>query len=276
MKKAFVFSFLFCSVQFVSGQNIERKILIEKGVFYYTTIDEQFQIATLHTGKFSEGLKTAKHLALPAGRNYDDPIVPFAWDLEGKDVYAINFLVHPLNDRNEALKKIEISSLQEWVAALTPSDVIMKSVDASMLTYNDPYAFIIKRSNTLSNFFYDGIALDEKNYCMAICNNAELSIWNYNGTEWKHGVIQHFPVDGYFSLFEFKKQPYLVLSDGSIHKISGDTVEQTSATSTGTALSNGIIIVNKDDGTIKFLKNDKLDQTTPLNELIKKKATIIL
>ena len=62
-------------------QKIERKIIIKNNNFYYTTIDEEFQIATLHIGKTTDSLNAAKHYALPAGRNYDEPVNPFSWDV---------------------------------------------------------------------------------------------------------------------------------------------------------------------------------------------------
>jgi hypothetical protein len=276
MKRLFSISFFLFTAALAAGQNIERKILIEGGKFYYTTIDEEFQVATLHTGKATEALKTAKHLALPAGRNYSDPVVPFAWDVSGASVFAVNFLMHPLNDRNEALKKIEISALREWTPELKPFDLIMQSVDANMMAYNDPYEFVRKRSSLLENFFYDGITKSDGSYCMVVSNNGELSVWNYTAEGWKHGNIQPMRVGGYFSLFEYKKNTYLLLSDGSSHKIEQDTVNAAAAFTLGTALSSGVLVENKDDGTIKFLKNEKIDQSMPLNELIKKKANPIL
>ena len=50
----------------ISAQMIERKIIIENSHFYYSTIDEEFQIATLHVGNVSDGLKKSKKHS-PAG-----------------------------------------------------------------------------------------------------------------------------------------------------------------------------------------------------------------
>ncbi|MGZ4048179.1 MAG: hypothetical protein ACXVNN_02385, partial [Bacteroidia bacterium] len=215
--------FMFISIA-LTAQALERKIIIENKHFYYTTIDAEFQIATLHIGNVSEALKTGGNLALPAGRNYDDPINPFSWDVLKDDFYAVSFLNHPLNDRNEALKRVKISSLQEWDNnKVTVLSMIMKSIDLPPFAYNDPYLSTIKRSNTLNNFFYDGIAISDSSYYMVITNNGELSIWNYNGLAWKSSEIQKIPVDGFFTLFELKKHPYLILNNGQVYEISTKT-----------------------------------------------------
>ena len=256
----------------VSAQEIERKIIIQNNHFYYTTIDAEFQIATLHVGNVSEGLKTAKLLALPAGRNYSDPVNPFSWDVLKEDFYAINFLNHPLNDRNEALKRIKINSLTEWNDKTTVLDMVMRSTDLSPFAYNDPYSFVIKRSNTLNNFFYDGVASDDSTYCMAITNNGEMSIWIFKGAVWQHSEIQKIPVDGFFSIFNYKKSVCMILNNGQTYEYSTKTNSLVEGKNSGVKLSDGILIVNKDDNTIKYLKDSQLDRSTPLNELIKKKA----
>ena len=51
--------------------------ITESGNYYFTTIDELTQLATLHTGKDTSKIKSAKKLAMPVGRNFDDPIIPF-------------------------------------------------------------------------------------------------------------------------------------------------------------------------------------------------------
>lgn len=126
----------------VSSQSIERKIIIQNGNYFFTTIDENNQLANLHTGKFTDSIKSAKKLAMPAGRNFDDPIIPFSWDVVDTNIFAISFLLHPLNDRNEAIKRMNISSLKERSKTLTPMELIMLSVEMNPFAYNDPYLFV--------------------------------------------------------------------------------------------------------------------------------------
>lgn len=274
MRKTFFVSFFILFSSVVFSQPIERKIIIQNGNYFFTTIDESNQLATLHTGKFSDSLKAAKKLAMPVGRNFDDPIVPLSWDIVDTNIYAISFLLHPLNDRNEAIKRINISSLKEWSKSPTPMELINLSVDMKPFAYNDPYLFVTRRSNILEGFFYDAIATST-GYTMAISNNGEISIWNYNGTEWKHGEVIKFPIDGYFSLFEKNKKTYLILSSGVVQEVSINRVSSNKKDG-GIKLKDGFLIVNKDNDSVWFMKNEDLNQHIPLNELVTKKAKRIL
>ena len=253
------------------GQAIERKIIIENGNYFYTTIDDNNQLATLNTGKASEAINGSKKLAMPAGRNYDDPIIPFAWDVDDTSVYAVSFLLHPLNDRNEAIKRMHLSSLKEWSATIMPINLIMQSVEASPHAYNDPYLFITRRSNVIRDFYFDAISIQGNSYTMVISNNGELCIWNYNGSSWNHSDVFKFPVDGYFSLFEKDKKTYLMLNSGVVFEVSQEGIKAVNK-DCGFSLSVGFLIINKDENTISFMKNSDLNQHIPLNELISKKA----
>ena len=272
----FFFNILFfLSPIILSAQKIERKIIIENGNFYFTTIDEEFQIATLHQGKTTDKLKDAKHFALPAGRNFDAPVIPFSWDISNGFIYAINFLVHPLNDRNEALKKIKLSALQQWDSTVTVTNMLMTSVDLSPFAMNDPYLFTVNRKNTLSNFYFDGISVNDSTYCMAITNNNEISIWEWTGTMWRHSEPVNFQVDGYFSLFKFKNKIYAQFRHGFIHEITLGSKIGIKSKKIGFAPVDGILIDNRDKKTIQFLNNKEINKEIPLNELLKDKAVTI-
>lgn len=271
MTKTFFVSFFIILSTALFSQTIERKIIVQNGNYYFTTIDDNIQLATLYTGIYSSEIKDAKKLALPFGRNYDDPINPFCWDVSGKKLFAVNFLVHSQNDRNEAIKRIELSSLKDWATTGTNMEMIMKGVEMNPYTYNDPYLFVTRRSNTLDKFFFDGAAENDSSYTMAISNNGELSVWNFNGKEWKHGEVQKFPVDGYFSLFVFNKKTYMIINSGVLYEISTAGIKAINK-DCGTSLTNGFIVINKDEKTISFLKNSDFNSHTTLNELINKKA----
>ena len=274
MTKAFFVSFFIVLSTALFSQAVERKIIVQNGNYFFTTIDDNNQLATLNTGNYSSEIKDAKKLAMPVGRNYEDPINPFSWDVAGDNVYAISFLLHPLNDRNEAIKRMSISSLKEWGSALKPMELINAGVEMNPFAYNDPYLFVTRRSNLLENFFFDGVAENDSSYTMAISNNGEMSIWNYNGKEWKHGEVQKFPVDGYFSLFVFNKKTYLILNSGVLYEVSTKGISVINK-DCGASLTNGFIVINKDEKTISFLKNTDLNSHTALNELINRKAVRI-
>ena len=269
--RTFFVSFFILVAAKLSAQAIERKIIIENGNYFFSTIDDSNQLATLNTGKVNDAIADSKKLAMPAGRNYDDPIVPFSWDIEDTCVFAISFLLHPLNDRNEAIKRLNISSLKEWSTTVTPINLIMQSVETNPFAYNDPYLFVTRRSNIVSGFFYDAIVTSDKAYTMAISNGGELSIWKYNGTTWKHGDMFKFPVDGYFSLFEKDKKTYLILNSGMFYEATMNGLLPVNK-DCGSSLPSGFLVINKDENTVSFMKKNDLNQRTALNELITKKA----
>ncbi len=269
---------LWCWLVFTTlsfSQNIERKILIQKQSFFYTTIDSENQLGTLHTDSVSKSLKNAKKLALPAGRNYREPINPFSWDLKDSCMYAVSFLDHPLNNKREALKCFHLSSLQPWSDKVTAMDMIMKSVDRNMFAYNDPYKFVKRQSNTFTGFQFDGIVLQDSSYVMVIVNNNQLSSWNYSSKKWMHGEIQSFTIEGFFSLFEMDKQLYIILNNGNVHKIVNGQLVLTPEKVTNRTLKENTLILNKDKNTVQLIKNNELNMQMPLSELIEKKAISI-
>jgi hypothetical protein len=257
------------------AQKIERKIIIENNQYYYTTIDEEHQLATLHIGNCNETLIEGEKFALPAGRNFDAPIIPFSWDISNGFIYAINFLQHPLNDRNEALKKIKISTLREWDSTTSIINLLMTSVDYNTFTMNDPYLFTVKRSNVLSNFYFDGIMVNDSTYCMAISNNGELSVWTYSNATWTHSDPVPFQLDGYFTVFTFKNKVYLHFRHGFVYEVLLDKKNPLKSKKTGTAPVDGILIDNRDKGSIEFIRSTNLNKDTPLNELIKENGITI-
>ncbi|MDQ3047766.1 MAG: hypothetical protein M3R27_09480 [Bacteroidota bacterium] len=272
---AFFLSFFVCATSLLS-QNIERKIIIQDKAFYFSTIDEEFQIATLHKGNYSSALSSAKKLAVPAGRNYNDPLNPFSWDIRKGNLYAINFLVHPMNDFNEAIKKMLLSSLKEWNSKITIPDMLLMSADQNMFVYNDPYMFTIRRSNTLNNFYSDAIYFNDTSFLMAITNNDELTIWNYNGKEWKHGNVLAFKAEGFFSLVAKGKSTYLITNAGEVFNVGSDNITVVPELKLNGSLNNGILVEDRDAGSILYLKNSDVDRSAPLSKLIKKKAQKII
>lgn len=260
----------------VFSQKIERKIIIQNNSFFYTTIHEEFQIGTLHTGNFSKPFSSSKNLALPAGRNFTKKVNPFSWDLADSLMYAINFLNHPLNSRNDALKRFKLSSLQEWSDRVKIMDMIMDGAEKNTFAYNDPYKFTMRLSNILNGLYFDGIVLHDSSYTMVIVNNNKMSIWNYAKNAWSHGEVQDFEIDGFFSLFEKNKQLYIILNNGTIYKVTKKQVNPIPELITNRSLKDNTLILNRDKNTVQLIKNNELNMNTPLNELIEKKGIYIL
>ena len=255
----------------VSGQTVERKIILENNKYAYVSIDNEHQMGTLFFGGLNDSLSRAEKRALPAGRSIEVQTNPFSWDLVNDTMYAINFINHPLNDRAESIKKIALDSLKPW-SETTVLDIIDQSIDQEMLTYNQPYIAIAEQSKYLNHFYFDGVIFDDK-YWMAISNNDKISIWNYDGVNWNTGMDISLKISGPFWIFESKNTLYLLLIDGQLFKIDDLLIKEVDQV-TNVSLNIGLIIDNRDTGEIYFL--EQLNSTLTMNENIKQLSKKIL
>ncbi len=263
--------FLLLGVDFLCAQEMERKIIIKNNNFHYTTIHEELQLATLYVGNTDEPLKKTKQLAIPSGRNYNDPIIPFCWDLADKNMFSINFITNAMNSRGKALKLFPLSSLTEWSDTHTMLNTLEMSFEQNIFTYFEPYAFVTDRSPILENFFFDGIALSDSSICMAIANRGELSIWKYENNKWEHSQIINLPIDNYFSLFTHKKNVYLTLSNGKIYSVSITGIKE-QPQKISPSLQEVILLINKEEDTIQFIARKHVSLSVPFSELVQKHA----
>ncbi len=272
----YIFFFcLFFHSRFCFSQQIERKMIIDKNGCYYTTIDPEFQIATLYNVELNRPLKSAKKMALPAGRNFNLPVIPFCWDLVGNDVFAINFINNAMSNRKQAIKRIPISSLKEWKENISISDVVQASAEYRPYTTFEPYRYLTEQSTTLDHFFFDAVEISDSVFCFAISNNGKLTIWEYNKDSWSKGEEISMQIDDFFSLVTYKSRPYLILSDGSVYAIKNNKLMKQLERKINTQLSRAILIIDKRNDKIWFMNAATFDETKSMEELIKKNAIAI-
>lgn len=255
---------------------MERKLIVQNNSFFYTTVDQELQIGTLLTGDWKQPLKTAKKLALPAGRNFNKSFNPFSWDISTNTMYAINFLNHPLNNKKDALKSFQVSSLKEWSDSITPMDMILKGTELPGFAPNEPYTFMLHVSNVINGFYFDGIIRSDSSYEMVIVNNNQLTIWNYKQKAWSHSEIQNFQITGFFNLFEHNGQLYILLNNGNLHKVTSEKIITTPEKITNKSLTEYTLIIDRDSKKVELIKTNDLSMNKPLNELIETKAISIL
>lgn len=265
----FIFILLILQALSAISQNPERKIIIENGVCYYTTIDPEFQIATLYAVAFDKPMKMAKKYVLPAGRNVSIPIIPFSWDMVGKDVFAINFMNNALNNRRNAIKRIPINTLNEWTEKTSISDVVMKSTEIQPYIPFEPYSYITDKSSVLDHFFFDAVATTDSSFCFAVSNNGELTIWHHANKKWERGETINMQTNDFFSLFLYKKQVYLATSEGKIYAIQNNTLLIPTEKNINKLLADGVLIVNKMNNTVSFIDKAKLNEQKSLEEMMK-------
>ena len=272
MKKIFLGYLVLLIWQTSNSQSIERKIIVDNNIFYFCSIDNDLQLATLHQGKVSNSLNSSKHYALPAGRNFEEPVNPFSWDINDHFFYANNFLNNPNNDKKKSLRRFSLNSIHKQDTAKSSNDMLNASLYQNNFATNAPYQFIRRQATTfINNFFFDGIVLHDSVYAMAITNNNELTIWNYDGSTWKHGEIKTMAFEDYFTLFTFHKKLYMILNKGEVFEISIDSITYIK-TIQKMNLKECTLIINNNDNTIKYINNNSINYKMPFNKLIKEKA----
>jgi hypothetical protein len=281
-QKRFMYVYTFCALFFILlfnslicfSQQVERKIIIDKGICYYTTIDPEFQIATLYAFDFRKPVKSAKKLVLPAGRNFNVPVIPFCWDIAGNDIVAVNFMNNARSNRKQAVKRIPIRSLNEWNEETSISEVIESSSEYPPYTRFEPYIYITEKATTLDHFFFDGIALSDSSFCFVMSNNGELNSWYYDNKEWSRGEETAMQPDDFFSLFTHKAQPYLILSDGSIYTLKNNKLMKQPEKKINAKLADVILVINKMNDTVSFIHASSFDEKKSMEELMKKAVSI--
>ncbi len=266
---AFHIALFFATASVLAQSPIDRKIIVEGGKYHYVKIHPWNQMGTLHVLDGSDLMDSGKAYALPAGRGYFEPINPLAWDIADSDFYAVSFIDNPLNDRNEAIKRFALSGLRLWSEGVRAEDLIQVSVDYHMLASNEPYQFMLKQSNVLEGFFFDGISW-EGNYWMVVANQGQLSIWKYDSETWQHSEIVFSETKGYFSLVVSGKKLRMISNNGTLYDVSLEGITAVKNPGGLTLLNNGVIVDNRDSGELFYVSNSAFDVNSTIEQIISK------
>ncbi len=247
----------------VRAQAPERRIVIAGGQCYYTTVDEETQLATLYRSAVGAPLSSAAKFALPAGRNYDEPLNLFSWDVVGDTLYALSLLNHPLADRAEALKRIPIRTLTPS-GTLPAVDLLMQSAEANSFVPFEPYrALIAGPSTTLDRFHYDMVAMGDGSIAVVIANGGKWWLWRLKAGAWIVVEGSGALLDATFTLFRHQESLYLLTSRGGILKIEskpgreGATVEP----SPDYAIAPHIVVEDRDNNAVYLLPSTAFNPT---------------
>jgi|GEM_PF-1109388 len=201
----------------------ERKIIVQDNRYFFTTVADEFQLATLHTAALALPPAAATQLALPAGRNYDEPVNLFSWDVRGSWLFAINFLNHPMNDRYEALKRLPLQELKSTDSAGRVQGLLLQSTEQYTYTDLAPYRFLKQQTHMLDHFFYDMVATDTNSLYVVLNNAGNWWLWHFNGTAWWQKPGTGISLNEPFSIFYLKNELYLFTENGRLYRIDTGT-----------------------------------------------------
>jgi outer membrane protein assembly factor BamB len=197
--------FKYCSLLFlcstvVAQSAIERKIIIQNGQFYFFTIDEETQLATLFSGSIKQKLNKAQKRVFPVGREQNDPLNPLCFDINGDEFVGTNWMLNSNNSRYEAIKRINIKNWSKTRSEWTIEDWAQVSFNQPILAPNEPWEKMLKDNNVLENTFFDLIKTDLT--VMAVCNQGKLWISNFDGKAWKLRLETNHRFQHFFSLID--------------------------------------------------------------------------
>ncbi|MFA6151152.1 MAG: hypothetical protein WC716_07530 [Chitinophagaceae bacterium] len=254
---------------------IERKIIIEKEQYYFFTIDEETQLATLHTGPVFEKLNKAKKYKMPIGRELNDPFNPLCFDINNGQLIGINWILNSNNSRYEALKKIDLKDWKKQHDEWTNEQWAQVSFDQAMLAPNEPWKKMLEVNNILDNTFFD--LIKNENPVMAVCNQNQLWISRYNGTEWKISAAVPVNFKTYFSLIENNGKAFLVDNIGNVFYVDEDG-RQLVIKSKATTTKAQLLIVDKDHKSYHIVPAEAIEagQMLDIEKIIHESGTEII
>lgn len=252
------------------SQMPERKIIIEDSTFWFITINEENQLATLHTGNVDAPLNERDKHKVPGGRNLTEDFNPLAWDVMQGYLFWINFLDHPLNDRMEAIKRISVEELAQY-QKYKPRKLLMASADQYMLTYNRPYEETLLRSRHLKGFFFD-MSILQNNISITITSNDTIRTWRYDGQQWKGGPVRPMPTTEYFSTVTFQDHLFMFQADGTALDMRRSTPTPFGKKLNTNVLKDGVLVINRDTEEVRFLTADPASSKMSLRELLSKSS----
>jgi hypothetical protein len=262
-----------CDAPLYAQFAIERKIVVENGQFYFFTINEETQLATLYTGLLQQKIKDASKYRFPIGReNREDPN-PLSFDIHGNRFVGINWILNSNNSRYEAIKNIDLRDWQKSHSEWTDEDWAQLSFDQPLLAPNEPWQQMLERNHVLDHFFFDLICTDVP--VMAICNQGQLSLSHYNGKGWEHSVPVPVPFDEYFSLVSRKGKLGIVDRQGNVYTVDpAANMLQLKVRARGTKPQ--VLIIDKDKGKNYLLPQEAIDASTffSVKDLLKESKEI--
>lgn len=259
----------------VAQIKIERKIIIQNEKYYFFTIDEESQLATLHTGPVFEKLSKAKKHQMPIGRELSDPFNPLSFDINGNELTGINWILNSNNDRNEAIKKIKLSDWMMLHNDLTNENWAQLSFEQPTISPNIPWLRMLEVNNILDNTFFD-LAKNE-NPVMAVSNQNQLWISRFNGTDWKTSAAIPVNFKTYFSIIENNGKVFIADNIGNIF-IADEAGRQLVIKSKATTTKEQLLIIDKDHKSYYTVPAEAIDagQMLDIEKIIHESGTEII
>lgn len=253
-----------------SQLQIERKIVIENGKFYFVTYNEDDFKYRLHVGSIMLTISKAEQIELPWGSSLDFPLNQFMWDVYKDTFFCVNKMPHSLNDQTQNIKKISLSDLRKMEENKTSRDgYIFEGIDAFAFIENRGHKDILSNHIYQDTYFSD-MCLDENGKMIYFTTIDSTRRW------YKNDFMEYSSSK---SVDNILSQPLLVdngnaflLNDKKIELSSKDGVLLMNSKSINCNLTaNTLVIINKDQKNIYFfLDKEHIELPLPFSELLDK------
>ncbi len=263
MKKySLLISVILFSVCLKAQGKFERKIIIENNRFYCVEIVGQTGI--LWIGKIDEPLDSAKQFALPAGtKRRSQNFLPFAWDVHGETIYAVNYTEFAQNERLTSLKSIAINTLEKYAPAEQKTQLMEGAFNNSKIE-NWPLVLMLKKYQFIDDLYFDILVTDSVFYQFISVNN-ELTIWTYKNNVWAKSEIIPFETSGYFNAFQLEDEIYM-MNDRGVRFIYKDQL--VTHVSKMFDMNKTVMLDNRDKKQIQYVNQDAFTNTSQTMKLI--------
>jgi hypothetical protein len=237
----------------VMGQvSIDRKIIIDQGQYYYCSIDNETQLATLYFGAAKQKLQQANHKQIPIGRAVEDPINPLCFDIQHNKLLGINWILNSNNSRYEAIKRIPLKELKP---SRNTVEMLTASFEQETFASNEPWQKMLADTNVLFQCFFDLIQQHQR-LVMAVCNQNKLRISFFENGVWKHHALIDFEPKGYCSLLFNGKALGIVDAQGNVYRYN--ELSNTLKKVVMGYNSNQLLIVDKDHNTLYTINQEAI------------------
>lgn len=247
--------FCFITSKTAIGQlTIDRKIIIEQGQYYYCSIDNETQLATLYFGTAKQKLQQANHKIIPLGRAIEDPLNPLCFDIQHNEILGVNWILNSNNSRYDAIKLIK---LKDWKPKSTfnTEQILSISFEQNNYANNEPWLKMLADTNVLYQCFFDLIQLKQR-LVMAVCNQNKLRISFLENGVWRHHALINFEPKGYFSLLFNGTSLGIIDAQGNVYRYN-----EQSNTLKNVAIAHNtdqLLIVDKDHNTLYTIKQEAI------------------
>jgi hypothetical protein len=141
-----------------------------------------------------------------------------------------------------------------------------KKKEEEVITYLDVENLVVKET------FFDFFVTAKQNSLYVLYHDKQLLMWQLNEktTQWEKKLSLPFSTNGFFTCFEFKNKLYLIDFEGVVYRIKEKTIKKVKILPE--KLINIALVIDKDAGTIGYIKQTDISESSLMTKVISEKT----